>query len=94
MKYILLQEGTGDNLLWEDIQNGFNDYLNYYIYDSYADMLSDYDDGCINDEKCIDGGMWLFNNITHPYNSVTELIKPFLKDNAFSKSDYLVIVVD
>ena len=51
--YVKISEGTGDNLLLEDRQEGYVDYINYSIYSSLEDM---YDD---NEQ---DGGMMLLRD--------------------------------
>lgn len=51
---IEFDEGTGDNLLHEDIEEGYVDYVNYTVYD-----ISDF-----GDVREIDGGMIL---LTKPF---------------------------
>ena len=47
--YFHVYEGTGDNLLREDIDDGYVDYLNYDYYYSMQDVYEDnaYDGGMI-----------------------------------------------
>lgn len=46
---IEFEEGTGDNLLHEDIEAGYVDYVNYTVYDI----------GDLDDVREVDGGMIL-----------------------------------
>ena len=48
--YYKIEEGTGDNLLKEDLEEGYIDYINYEFYDSLED---------INENNPHDGGMFL-----------------------------------
>ena len=62
--------GTGDNLFQEDIDAGYNAYINYYEYD-LSDIL-------IQGES--DGGMMLYNSketdyMTNLYSLVTALLQ-------------------
>lgn len=50
---IMLQQGTGDNLLDEDIEDGYVGYVNYYV-DRFTGHYGD-DDGF----HFYDGGMYL-----------------------------------
>ena len=45
--YYKIEEGTGDNLLKEDIEKGYVDYINYNYYDSLSNLQEDepYDGG-------------------------------------------------
>ncbi len=55
--YIRATEGTGDNLLQEDIDLGYVDYVNYTIYGTLKEAVID--DG----ENEIDGGMVLCSQL-------------------------------
>ena len=63
--YFKIQEGTGDNLLQEDINEGYVDYIYYDYYSS----LSDIDEGDPHD-----GGMYM---LTKLYQDMTlgEILK-------------------
>ena len=68
-----VQEGTGDNLLDEDIEEGFVDYIYYDIYDGeitypMIDAYESGDDTDALDSKETDGGMALLYN---PYVNLT-----------------------
>ena len=68
-----VQEGTGDNLLNEDIEEGFVDYIYYDIYDGeitypMIDAYESGDDTDALDSKETDGGMVLLYN---PYINLT-----------------------
>ena len=41
-----VSEGTGDNLLPEDVENGFKDYLNYTVY-RLDGGIEEYDGGML-----------------------------------------------
>ncbi len=49
--FIRVSEGTGDNLLREDILDGYIDYINYSVYETMKDA--------VNEENEQDGGMIL-----------------------------------
>ena len=71
---IMVYEGSGDNLIDEDLEQGYNDYVNYYTYfgkvseQEFLDKDEDWDEGSK------DSGMWFFNNKEMPYDSVGDLI--------------------
>lgn len=59
---LMLYYGTGDNLWQEDIDAGYNDYMNTYWYkgkvteEEFIEKNGDWDDGSY------DGGMFMFHN--------------------------------
>lgn len=62
-----VQEGTGDNLLTEDVEEGFTDYIYYDIFDGEITypMIDAYESGDDQDaleDKESDGGMVLLYN--------------------------------
>lgn len=62
-----VQEGTGDNLLTEDIKEGFTDYIYYDIFDGeitypMIDAYESGDDQCALEDMESDGGMALLYN--------------------------------
>ena len=62
-----VQEGTGDNLLTEDIKEGYNDYIYYDTYDgeitySMLDAYESGDDYRTLEKMISDGGMVLLYN--------------------------------
>lgn len=68
-----VQEGTGDNLLAEDIEEGFTDYIYYDIFDgeitySMIDAYESGDDIDTLEDMESDGGMVLLYN---PYRDLT-----------------------
>lgn len=63
-----VQEGTGDNLLEEDIRDGYVDYIYYGVYETDDPNYIPNDD---DDE--LDGGMCLLEKLYKDY-SVVELI--------------------
>ena len=50
---VYMQEGCGDQLMQEDLDAGYNDYVDYKIC-SYNESLSKFEEG--------DGGIFLYNN--------------------------------
>ena len=48
--FLKIQAGTGDNLLEEDIREGFTDYC----------LWSTFRPECIDNMECLDAGMFLF----------------------------------
>lgn len=68
-----VQEGTGDNLLEEDIEKGFTDYIYYDTFDGkityrMIDAYGSGDDADTLDDMETDGGMVLLYN---PYRDLT-----------------------
>lgn len=66
-------EGTGDNLLYEDMEQGFVDYINYETYDgkitySMIDAYVQGEDLDTMPDLESDGGMVL---LYHPYSDLT-----------------------
>ncbi len=63
---IEISEGTGDNLLREDIEAGYKDYVNYKVYGS---------------DGSEDGGMVLYTElIQKKFKSIKEVIPDVLED--------------
>lgn len=68
-----VQEGTGDNLLEEDVEEGFTDYIYYDAFDGkityrMIDAYESGDDQCALEDMESDGGMVLLYN---PYINLT-----------------------
>lgn len=67
---VSFNQGSGDNLDYDDYVQGYNDYLNYSILEISEEIpenLATEDDSL--DIKFSDGGMYLFNNETlKPYD--------------------------
>ena len=82
--YIKVSEGTGDNLLKEDIVNGYVDYYNYDIYQTL--------DSLENDEPC-DGGMELLADYYQDkFHSEDEVIRDVIRINDLpDSSEYELI---
>lgn len=57
-------EGTGDNLLQEDIDEGYVDYINYDMFDTLQDVY----------DQCGDGGMVLLTKL-YTDMSVEEILQ-------------------
>lgn len=77
---VLISEGTGDNLLAEDIRNGYRDYIYYTIYAIDADLVE------------IDGGMILLSQLfKDKYKSTKECI-PEVLDTAYDESMKYIIL--
>lgn len=75
------EEGTGDNLLAEDIENGYADYVEYQTYQL--------EDSCEED----DGGEWMLTDLFRNLYSNTEACIPDLLDFIYDRRDlsYLVL---
>ena len=70
---IVISEGTGDNLLDEDIEAGYMDYLNYEVAD-VSEMLS-------NRSIPEDGGMIMYEElIQEKFKDLKETIPDVLED--------------
>lgn len=68
---ISINEGTGDNLLKEDEEEGYVDYLNYYVFDA-EDI--DYE------AQSTDGGMLMSTEyIREKYNSLKDAVPEVLE---------------
>lgn len=68
-----ITEGTGDNLLQEDIDDGYVDYIYYDYYASYEDIKDDcaYDGGQILTKKlCADMSQQEFLGILCDFESI------------------------
>lgn len=75
------EEGTGDNLLAEDIKNGYVDYVEYQTYQL--------EDSCEED----DGGEWMLTDLFRNLYSSAQACIPDLLDFIYDRRDlsYLVL---
>ena len=81
--YIRIDEGTGDNLLDEDIAEGYVDYIYYDIYKDYLDVESDNSD---------DGGMYLLRKpYVDMFNSAKEVVDYLIDHDELPNYDYVFI---
>ena len=72
--YVHIYEGTGDNLLKEDVADGYKDYYNYGIY-------SDPDDARLQINE-IDGGMVLLRDLYRDrFKSNDDVVRDFLENH-------------
>lgn len=79
---VAAEYGTGDNLLQEDYDAGYNGYFNYYTYE-----LSDVS---ISGET--DGGMLMFNTGTDDYlRNNTSLAEALLREIYGEVPEYSII---
>jgi len=53
-RYFKINEGTGDNLLPEDVEEGYVDYIYYDIYENLDD---------VNQDNICDGGMYMLTKL-------------------------------
>ena len=84
-KIVKITEGSGDNLLPEDEEEGLKDYVNYDIWSP-----SDIDSGNLDGE---DGGMVLFEElIREKYSSMCDTI-PNVLDMAFDNAEMPYILL-
>ena len=65
---VKIAEGTGDNLLDEDIEEGYVDYIYYSIYDPFDDF-----------EEVDGGDMMTTELVREKYTSLTEAITDILE---------------
>lgn len=71
-------EGTGDNLLPEDVEEGYVDYLLFEIYDNKGEE--------------IDSGQYLYTElIQDTCKTEDEFIKMFLKDHDLEGEPYEIL---
>lgn len=80
---IMAYYGTDDNLEYEDIENGFDSYLNYYVYDGKVSLEEFYERAGDWDEGEKDGGMYMFKSEQMPDN-LRDLM-PFLIEYHYDK---------
>lgn len=78
------EPGTGDNLTQEDIDMGFNDYLNWYTKEMNPIDLSEE----------ADGGMVLFNNEVDPYREDLRFAIPAVLHEAFGDGTLPYIILN
>lgn len=79
--FVIIAEGIGDNLLDEDIKNGYVDYIMYYTYD-VKDVIADRFEVCYED-----GGEILCKEyIQDKYNDLTEAI-PYVLEFIYETKD-------
>ena len=74
---LVIEEGTGDNLLNDDIENGFVDYVNYYS--STMQILADDPESPEAEIAPEDGGMILFRQPVQNL-SIGQIIHATLED--------------
>lgn len=87
-RMIKISEGTGDNLLNEDIEAGYVDYINYDIYDPKV-LAEDIDS--VDSE---DGGMILFTEyVQDKYKDITEAA-PAVLDMAYGNEDMPYFIIE
>lgn len=88
-KSIFFHQGIGDNLLHEDIEQGFNDYCMYFLYDGkisieqYENMVEDWNP----EELAYDEGQWMFNNEEITYFLDARILIPHILEMAFDNPD-------
>ena len=79
--FVKINEGTGDNLLYEDKQEGYIDYINY-------DFLS-YDGDDFSEE---DGGMMLLKDLYQDkFHSIPDLIQFMIEQKLIPDKEYIVL---
>lgn len=74
---LVIEEGTGDNLLKEDINEGYKDYVNYGTH-----TLTLQSEGCeeVSAEfNYVDGGMVLFRALVKELN-IGQIVNAVLED--------------
>ena len=80
-KYLYISEGAGDNLLQEDLDQGYVDYLNWSVGDTADDALSQNE-----------GGMLMFRSlIANRPNRLVDLIRPVLDDSGLVDTEEVFV---
>ena len=79
---IKISEGTGDNLLQEDIDEGYVDYIYYEQYSRETDFPE------------VDGGMVMLTELFQTKYKSTEECIPAVLDMAFGDATVEYIVLD
>lgn len=74
-RYVKICEGTGDNLLSEDIEEGYVDYIYYSEYDNISDYAEDNES---------DGGMVLLKQL-YADMRIEDIIKQMQEFGELSK---------
>lgn len=83
-----ITEGTGDNLLQEDIDAGYVDYIYYDYYKSFDDVKEDYtyDGGMIVTRKlCADMSLEEFLNIFCDFENLDVTTLDILENNYYKR---------
>ena len=79
---IMISEGSGDNLLKEDIAEGYQDYINYEIYDVEQGMPE------------ADGGMVMYKELVgEKFEKLSDAI-PDVLDMAYGNKNIPYIILD
>ena len=78
-RYVAIEQGSGDNLLDEDIQKGYVDYFNYAIFENIP-ITRIIDDPDI--EGDFDGGMYLTKKSVEDFTAqeIIDTFKDYLSD--------------
>ncbi len=83
-EFVKIEVGTGDNLLKEDIADGYVDYLNWDRYDP-ADLGVS--------ENNLDGGMLMLKKyVSEAYTSLIDVVPAILKE-AYDNDDMSFVVI-
>ena len=100
-----IEEGSGDNLLKEDMEEGYVDYLNYDCLssaekaDSPQDLLMQFTGGDAIDLCDImtneaDGGMLLYKTILRESNNSLSDLIPDVLDQCFDTANLAYDIID
>ncbi|MCQ2081638.1 MAG: hypothetical protein MJZ11_08260 [Lachnospiraceae bacterium] len=76
---IYCYEGSGDNLLEEDREQGLNDYVNYSVMPGRVEP-SAFEEDEYYDETVGDGGMYMFNNEDTRYRSMEFAVRMVIQE--------------
>ena len=74
--FLKIQEGVGDNLSQEDLDNGYIDYVLWSIF-----QVDDLDSDDSLDLNLIEGGMLMFKEYTTAIKALPYCYKDILKKN-------------
>lgn len=83
--FIRIDEGTGDNLLYEDVQEGYVDYINIYGLEYRWGELAD----CYD---TIEGGMAMLTELYQDmFNSAQDVINYLIETEWIPDAEYIVL---
>lgn len=79
-KTIYCYAGCGDNLSDEDIELGFNDYVNYAYFNGKVEPSAWEEDEFYDENESIDAGMYTFNNKNERFESMEFAVRTIMHD--------------
>ena len=86
--FLKIQEGIGDNLTQEDVNNGYVDYILWSIF-----QIDDLDSDDSLDMSLIDGGMLMFKDQTTAIEALPTCYKSIF-GKTYRKADIIILMAD